>query len=83
MPRLPFVLVPLLAAGAAAAQDFVLLFDGKTLAGWEVCNRFATWRVEDGAIVGAAAEGSPNSFLCTRKEYGDFVLEFEVKERPG
>src|SRR5262249_42843713 len=31
------------------------------------------------AIVGKTAEGSPNSFLCTVKEYGDFELKFEVK----
>jgi hypothetical protein len=43
---------------------------------------FATYRVEDGAIVGKTAEGSGNSFLCTDKEYGDFILEFEVKVDP-
>ena len=71
------------AAGMAAGQDFVPLFDGKTLAGWEACNGTAAWRAENGAIVGATAEGSPNSFLCTKKEYGDFVLEFEVKDDPA
>jgi hypothetical protein len=58
------------------------LFDGKTLNGWEVCNGQATYRVEDGAIVGRTAEGSPNSFLCTAKEYGDFILEFETRTDP-
>jgi len=33
-------------------------------------------------IVGTTAEGSPNSFLCTKKSYGDFILEFEVKVDP-
>jgi hypothetical protein len=75
----------LLAAAAtlsAADKPFVPLFDGKTLDGWEVCNGKATYAVEDGAIVGATAEGSPNSFLCTKKEYGDFVLEFETRTDP-
>ncbi len=54
------------------------LFDGKTLDGWQVKGGFATYRVEDGMIVGATAKGSPNTFLCTKKEYSDFVLEFEV-----
>jgi hypothetical protein len=31
------------------------------------------------AIVGKTMEGSPNSFLCTDKLYGDFELQFEVK----
>jgi hypothetical protein len=32
--------------------------------------------------VGTTAEGSPNSFLCTDREYGDFVLELETKTDP-
>lgn len=59
------------------------LFNGKTLNGWTVCNGQASYRVEDGAIVGRTAEGSPNSFLCTTREYGDFVLEFETKTDPA
>lgn len=58
------------------------LFDGRTLAGWTQCNGKATYRVENGEIVGLTAEGSPNSFLCTDREYGDFVLEFETKTDP-
>lgn len=66
-------------AAAAAAADWKPLFDGKTLDGWTQKNGTATYRVEDGAIVGKTSEGSPNSFLCTDKLYGDFELEFEVK----
>ena len=32
---------------------------------------------------GKTVEGSPNSFLCTDKTYGDFELEFEVKVDDG
>lgn len=55
------------------------LFDGKSLDGWTQRFGTATYRVEDGTIVGKTSEGSPNSFLCTDKEYGDFELVFEVK----
>jgi len=55
------------------------LFDGKTLDSFEQRNGTATYRIEDGAIVGKTSEGSPNSFLCTKKHYGDFELKFEVK----
>ena len=58
---------------------WVPLFDGKSLGGWTQRNGTATYRVEDGAVVGKTAEGSENSFLCTDKEYGDFELKFEVK----
>lgn len=64
---------------SALASDWVSLFDGKTLQGWEQHNGSATYRVVDGTIVGETAEGSPNSFLCTTRDYGDFELEFDVK----
>jgi hypothetical protein len=57
----------------------VALFDGKTLDGWEQKSGSATYRVEDGCIVGKTNEGSPNSFLTTKKRYGDFELKFVVK----
>lgn len=69
----------LLLSPAARAADWVSLFDGKSLEGWIQKNGTATYRVENGAIVGRTAEGSPNSFLCTVKEYADFELEFEVR----
>ncbi|HEX9794502.1 MAG TPA: DUF1080 domain-containing protein [Planctomycetota bacterium] len=69
---------------APAAAEWQSLFDGKTLAGWTQRNGTATYRVEsagtaDAAIVGRTTEGSPNSFLCTNRDYSDFELKFEVK----
>jgi hypothetical protein len=60
-------------------EGWVKLFNGKNLNGWTQRNGTATYRIEDGAVVGKTAEGSPNSFLCTDKLYGDFELTFEVK----
>jgi hypothetical protein len=62
----------------AGNEGWVPLFDGKTTNGWIQKNGTATYYVEDGAIVGKTTKGSPNSFLCTEQEYGDFELEFEV-----
>jgi hypothetical protein len=59
------------------------LFDGKSLTGWTQLNGTATYQVEKGEIVGRTVKGSPNSFLCTDKVYGDFELEFEVKVDPA
>ncbi len=39
--------------------------------------------VEDGGIVGTTVAGSPNSFLCSGKEYADFELELETKTDPA
>jgi hypothetical protein len=55
------------------------IFDGKTLNGWTQLNGTATYSVEKGTIVGKTMEGSPNSFLCSDKLYGDFELQFQVK----
>jgi hypothetical protein len=70
---------------AGMKGGWVSMFNGKSLAGWTQKNGWATYAVQpaDGdnpaAIVGTTAEGSPNSFLCTVRRYGDFELEFEVK----
>ena len=60
-------------------DEMTPIFDGETLDGWTQLNGTATYRVHDGTIVGKTTEGSPNSFLCSNKHYGDFELEFEVK----
>jgi Domain of Unknown Function (DUF1080) len=67
------------ASPGATAGRWVALFDGRTLDGWVQRNGTATYRVEDGTIVGRTSEGSPNSFLTTEQTYGDVELEFEVK----
>jgi len=72
----------LLATVRAAEAGWVNLFDGKTLDGWEQHSGKALYRVEDGAIVGKTVINTQNSFLCTKKTYGDFVLEFEFKVAP-
>jgi len=66
------------AAVASADEGWVSLFDGKTLDGWHQLNGTAKYEVVDDAIKGTTAEGSPNSFLCTKKDYCNFELEFEV-----
>ncbi|MFZ2147678.1 MAG: family 16 glycoside hydrolase [Sedimentisphaerales bacterium] len=69
-------------AGERQKDEWASLFDGKTLNGWSVHSGFAKYHVEDGAIVGTTVKGSPNTFLCTDREYGDFILEFEVHLDP-
>lgn len=62
----------------AQEESWVSLFDGESLKGWTIHSGSAKYRVEEGCIVGQAVPNSSNSFLCTDKEYGDFILEFEV-----
>lgn len=65
------------------AGKFVPLFDGKTLDGWHQLGGKAEYQVEDGMIVGSSVPNTSNSFLCTDKIYGDFILELEFKVDPG
>lgn len=60
-------------------SGFKALFNGKSLKGWEQKNGTAKYSVLDGTILGETNEGSPNSFLCTEKDYENFELRFEVK----
>lgn len=65
------------------SKDWVVLFNGTDLKGWTQKNGTATYRVEEGAIVGKTAQGSPNSFLCSEQSYTDFELTFEVMDDSG
>lgn len=67
------------------AEGFVLLFNGRTLDGWECRPEF--WSVKDGAICGkTTADCIPqkNTF-CIYKggEFGDFELRAKFKLTPG
>ena len=81
MCLLSFMAAGLTLCGAANAEDgFVSLFNGKDLTGWVVKGGQVTYKVEDGAIVGTCTPGTPeNTFLCTEKEYGDFIFKCEFK----
>lgn len=68
-----------LLAAPPAGEGWVQIFNGKDLNDWEQRNGTATYKVEDGCVLGTTSEGSPNSFMCTKKTYGDFELVFEVK----
>jgi len=63
-------------------SQWVEIFNGKDLAGWEQLNGTAKYEVQDGVIVGTTVRGSANSFLCTKKHYSDFILELEFKVDP-
>ncbi|WP_460941665.1 3-keto-disaccharide hydrolase [Spirosoma daeguense] len=58
----------------------VRLFDGKTFRGWEG-DTVKTWRIENGTIAaGQPGEMVPhNDFLCTTREYANFVLRLKVR----
>ncbi len=75
-----FLATALLSSSVFSQQSsWSSLFDGKTLNGWKRLAGSANYTVEDGAIVGTTAFGSGNTFLVTEREYGDFILELDVR----
>lgn len=66
-----------------ALLGYESLFNGKDLRNWD--GDPALWSVQRGVILGSS-DRSPlreNSFLVSRREYGNFELRFEVKLRNG
>ena len=53
------------------------VFDGRTLDGWAPRGQ-AVFSVENGVIVGVSGKGG-HGWLCTKRTYGDFILELEVE----
>jgi len=76
------VLAALALPGVGAAQEPVDLFNGKDLAGWVKRGGKATYHVESGEIVGTSTLNTPNTFLCTARNYSDFILEYDFKVDP-
>jgi hypothetical protein len=65
-----------------AEEEWVPLFNGKDIDDWEIKGGAATYHVEGDAIVGVSAPNTQNTFLCTKKHYSDFILEFEALASP-
>ena len=82
--KLPTVLAlfPLMLSALSAASVPVELFNGKDFTGWTQRGGKATYTIEGNEIVGTSVTNTPNTFLCTDKTYGDFILEYEFKVDP-
>jgi hypothetical protein len=75
---------------SVAAQDTkpapqtITLYNGKNLDGWVQKGDPATQWIADGdTIIGRTDSSAKNhGFLCTEKEYGDFILDLDFKLDP-
>jgi hypothetical protein len=77
-----FAVFTSLLAGNRLNAKWEILFDGKTLDGWKQLNGKAIYEVKDGLIVGSSVKGEPNSFLCTKNTYNNFILEVDFLADP-
>ena len=68
------------ASSAGGEDEFVSLFNGRDLAGWVKRGGSAEYQVERGSIIGKCDPNTPgNTFLCTEKEFGNFILRLQYK----
>jgi len=85
MSRFSSLLFALVLTISLNAQDgaWESLFNQKDLQNWEVLNGTATYKIDGDMIVGKTKNGSPNTFLATKKKYSDFILEYEALLDPS
>jgi hypothetical protein len=78
------VVAALAPAVPAAAQEWIALQDGKTLAGWKAAERPESWAVEDGAFV---SRGDRAHLFYVGKvakhEFRNFEFSADVMTSPG
>jgi hypothetical protein len=72
-------ILALLHSKGAFADESIEIFNGRDLTGWTKRGGDATYAVENGEIVGRSVPDTPNTFLTTDKEFGDFILDLDFK----
>ncbi|HEY3839450.1 MAG TPA: DUF1080 domain-containing protein [Bryobacteraceae bacterium] len=78
--KLPLLLSLVAAFGCLAAEpELVPLFNGKDLTNFKTEGSTEFWRVEDGVLIGENDAAKKGNYLWTAKDYGDFVIEFDVR----
>ena len=70
---------PVLAADSSATPHLEPLFNGKDLSGWKDAANNKFWRAENGILIGENDVALKGNYLLTEKDYGDFVIEFDVR----
>lgn len=60
-------------------SEWIRPFNGQNFDGWSKHGGAATYRVENGTVVGTSVRNSENTFMCTNATYGDFELRFETR----
>jgi len=78
MKYVSFIFLMLVGSFSFAGNEWTNLFNGKDLTGWKQLNGKAKYEVVNGEIVGTTVANTPNSFLTTEKNYGDFILELDL-----
>lgn len=78
-----FITALLSIATLSAQENWEDLFNGKDLKNFRQLNGDAKYEVKNNELIGTSKIGTPNSFMATKNEYGDFILEFDVLVENG
>lgn len=82
-PRLPrfsaLLAFALAVPGFAAEPKLTPLFNGKDLTNFKSEGAAEFWRVENGVLIGENNAAQKGHMLWTKKEYQDFVIEFDAR----
>ncbi|RUA07570.1 MAG: hypothetical protein DSY81_12400 [Bacillota bacterium] len=69
--------MPTMTADESSKVAWESLVPPDDLAGWKVLGGTARYRVEDSVVIGQTTQGSPNTWLTSERQFGDFELEYE------
>jgi hypothetical protein len=64
-------------ASGQTGDGWTVIFDGKSLDGWNKVGGDTNWRIEDGAVVADKLGGKDAAFLVSKNSYKDFMLHIE------
>ncbi|HLX60929.1 MAG TPA: DUF1080 domain-containing protein [Planctomycetota bacterium] len=79
-----FFCLSIFAASAGEDEALEPIFNGKDLTGWKVPDPNPFWTVKDGVLVGEETDKKMKGHVLeTAKEYGDVIVELEVRWTKG
>ncbi|MCW3806157.1 3-keto-disaccharide hydrolase [Plebeiibacterium marinum] len=77
--KLKSAIILLLACMLTMQNSFAKdLFNGKNLKGWKKIGGTAEFKTEGGTIIGISKSETPSTWLAYKKEYTNFILEYEI-----
>ena len=59
------------------SSDWELLFNEQNLSNWEIRNGTAEFTIVEKELIGTAKLNTPNTFLCPKKKYADFMGQWK------
>jgi hypothetical protein len=84
LPSFKIIVALSIVLGSTSCEDtskdhLTPIFNGENLDGWHTLGGEATYKVENGEIIGTTVANTPNTFLATDSNYSDFILELDFK----